>query len=732
MIAIALSNLSLVLLQLDKIKEATDRAKDAIAIAEKLHEPASDQYLYHVRILILLYIKAEDFNRANAIIDDSLFSQKEKRVLLAGCRFAAGKMEDAYNIIKEAVTSIKDEKEAAAIAMALAASNDDNKFEDKIEAKAEDKPERQSNDDTKGQPDDDTKGQSNDDNKGKDKGEGKEQDNVEGDDDKGNKAEDKDKESQTKPYDNNIKKWTDDVLTSIIKYNYAALQGRRFEYSSDRLEQLNDAATTLDTYKNERQKIENIIMENDPFNLGHPDDKPHCLSLDYVLAPSIMLSQVLISKIENFIMSSQYLEGLKIQSGLILDNNDVDNWKSNEVSRLIKEAADSMKHIRNDFNSEAKGDGDVVIKHKALFDVEASIHAIENYRVLCDLAVGIPNGNNVDPDLQQVAVMLTEKINKTLKLNLNSNTAMKEKANEEKESGDKEGKKSRGASRGEKKSLDYNSSTHDLATVRSELLPFINRFGRTDTALWVQWALSETGGVGYGLFGQVSAATSPEGILVTKSNMKDPDAKTYDSLLKEVRARLLEVENETDKRIMSDRDYRHGEKEERILLNAALAKIAAQLGNKDHVIKHIDMMENLTMSLKLVNTKNLQNNDVHYIALAKRFRLDYEEWDTPTFLLPDKLLQRLMDLLLIAKDYVKAAELCCDWNLRKDAYKRIINIFSDISNVPQPPNEEPIKFETIEKLKYFNDEDVNDKETSSPSWTRYDHAFCYWYYNCYY
>jgi hypothetical protein len=93
------------------------------------------------------------------------------------------------------------------------------------------------------------------------------------------------------------------------------------------------------------------------------------------------------------------------------------------------------------------------------------------------------------------------------------------------------------------------------------------------------------------------------------------------------------------------------------------------------------MMESLTMSLKLINTKNLQNNDVHYIALAKRFRLDYEEWDTPTFLLPDKLLQRLMDLLLVAKDYVKAAELCCDWNLRKDAYKRIINIFIDISNV---------------------------------------------------
>jgi hypothetical protein len=67
----------------------------------------------------------------------------------------------------------------------------------------------------------------------------------------------------------------------------------------------------------------------------------------------------------------------------------------------------------------------------------------------------------------------------------------------------------------------------------------------------------------------------------------------------------------------------------------------------------------------------------------------------------DKLLQRLMELLQIAKDYLIAAENCCDLNLKKDAYKRIINIYCDISNIQQPSNEEPIVFESIEFVIIF-------------------------------
>jgi endonuclease YncB( thermonuclease family) len=76
----------------------------------------------------MLYMKSEDFNRVNALIDDTLFSPKEKKVLLAGCRFAAGKMEDAYNIIKEAVANIKEEKEAAKVARDFVANLVLNKF----------------------------------------------------------------------------------------------------------------------------------------------------------------------------------------------------------------------------------------------------------------------------------------------------------------------------------------------------------------------------------------------------------------------------------------------------------------------------------------------------------------------------------------------------------------------------------------------------------------------------
>jgi hypothetical protein len=87
----------------------------------------------------MLYLKSEDFIRANALIDDSLFPVKEKKILAAGCKFAAGKMEEAYKIVKEATNSIKEEEEEEKEILLVSLDIDEDKKTDlKSEQKEQD------------------------------------------------------------------------------------------------------------------------------------------------------------------------------------------------------------------------------------------------------------------------------------------------------------------------------------------------------------------------------------------------------------------------------------------------------------------------------------------------------------------------------------------------------------------------------------------------------------------
>ena len=252
----------------------------------------------------------------------------------------------------------------------------------------------------------------------------------------------------------------------------------------------------------------------------------------------------------------------------------------------------------------------------------------------------------------------------------------------------------------------YVSTFHDPVSIRAELMPLVSKVGRDDIALWVEWCLSASGGLGMGMFGTSfqmpinkaqqqkemadkmmaeigggsttsvggsdeasvqSAISKSESIFKTLDSSTTignnstfpalkPAARPGEAFLKEVRSRLTEVENLLSSRFdQSETLYKPRDKELRILVNICLARVTAQLKQKRDCELAIDMLEELAKDMKH-RTQNSQ--DGYYVALACRYRLEIEEAKVPSGMSTEAMANKLIELLAVAKAYVAAAERC--------------------------------------------------------------------------
>jgi len=72
---------------------------------------------------------------------------------------------------------------------------------------------------------------------------------------------------------------------------------------------------------------------------------------------------------------------------------------------------------------------------------------------------------------------------------------------------------------------------------------------------------------------------------------------------------------------------------------------------------------------------------VFYSTITARLKIDYEEWCLPSNVPEDgKFSFNMTTMLPLAKQYLSSANKLGDINLRKDAYKKIINIYSALGN----------------------------------------------------
>ena len=288
----------------------------------------------------------------------------------------------------------------------------------------------------------------------------------------------------------------------------------------------------------------------------------------------------------------------------------------------------------------------------------------------------------------------------------------------------------------------YCPTKHDALTLSAELLPLLAHSGRNEIALWLQWAVASTGGFGYGSMGspfsflkstkkdedKKSLSSSTGGPLATPLQMSSNDYtnKTSEAFLKEVKSRIYEVETIMGNKFDGAESlYKPGEKESRILLNAVLAKICFQLNLRRDCELVIETIEILTADMKNFT----QNSDHVYIALARRFRFDLEELKIPGGSSAEGHAAKLQALLLHAKSYYSAAEKTGDVQLQRDALKKLMNIYSDFSNISYPESAPagynvaqgesyPPPVGNKEMLMAFTATEISEKEKSDPIWLR--------------
>lgn len=202
-----------------------------------------------------------------------------------------------------------------------------------------------------------------------------------------------------------------------------------------------------------------------------------------------------------------------------------------------------------------------------------------------------------------------------------------------------------------------------------------------------------------------------------------------------MRTRLTKLEARLSTQFDEESKYAMGDRERHLMVNAALAKINTQMNKRKEAIQCVEKMEAILTSLITVSDKNavsmsamaalkgaasfpgmkLANYDPHYVALVKRFRLDFEDWDLP-FLpapTPEKRVARLMVMLSVAKAYYAAAEQTKDIQMQRDSVKRLANLYIEISNSDLTEKKAEKIERKREKPKRYDDDDDGDERPVS-------------------
>lgn len=117
--------------------------------------------------------------------------------------------------------------------------------------------------------------------------------------------------------------------------------------------------------------------------------------------------------------------------------------------------------------------------------------------------------------------------------------------------------------------------------------------------------------------------------------------------------------------------------------------------------------------------------DAHYLAFGYRLQLDHEEWVTAATLpsmISQQKLKRYQELLGMVKRYFHLTEQVqhLDQELHYDAWRRLINLYADISSVPDTPGTpKPPSTETLlENLSMLTPDEIDQFEETDVSWLK--------------
>lgn len=562
---------------------------------------------------------------------------------------------------------------------------------------------------------------------------------------------------------------------AMMVYNLSIILTRHYK-NADAIKKLKKAESMIEEYMkiySEHSRSDQDVTQlfhDAPLNFITPVDNMEESSM-----PLMVLNQILIAKGENLAIQadSNIKEGLEVEKGLIVNrvspnvSNGMEGTAEGEVGKdgYAKESRQSFQDAIDAIHKRTRLMRNQYENHstieKTVTDEEGN-ETIEKETITATISP-----HDVSRGEEQVALSLDklQVMHEMPPYEAYKKQGARTQAVLKQQYGvtiNERGAKAHTLSR--VANTQYVAVNHDFTTIKNELLPLVGHTGRDDIALWVQWALSVTQGGGLGLLGMqfsmpqarataaaAAAAAAKEkekeeggdstnsrpgtnanskslyGKLRSKSTLSNLDAfssikpggTTYnDNFLKEVRMRLNEVESTMSSKYDGYESlYKPGEKEMRILLNCALAKVSALLKLKRDAELAVDIVEELAKDL----VHRTQNYDPIYVCLAARYRLEVEEMKIPANLSPESQAEKLLELVVHAKAYLASVDAIQHITLRRDAYKKLISLYLDLAGNQGETMEGHSSGEegSMEKLACYSKEEIQEIEDKRDvSWFR--------------
>ncbi len=833
---IAYGNIGMLFSAQGKMKESVENAKKGLELSLKIAkgDKAAERVLQVARILISIYLKINDFQKAEILCATFTFPKHELVLLKAGIKFASGNIEDSADIMEIYLEEYaKEEREIEEDAKTHAKNDGDDDGLSVASVLTQDEDKHVGDDDHSvhsyhsGLITEHTE----------DSGEENEtvitidnrtQKEKWADEDKKAiiaKAQAKSLQDEHKYsiYSKQRKLLDRKLVEAKLIYNLSVLANRHRTLQKA-VHKLDEAANVVDKYLSIQSEHRELASKSDEkgmmqeFYDADLNIIPLCETLDETSEPQIILSHIFYARAETSLVMARKarMSGIAISRGKLINRalNDVDNGSDLDPYDKVRSQA-----FDEEFEDPAyKEARQYLVKSIEVLQDTNLPRDIVSFDTIREVERDIPvekhydeDGNEIpeEPATETITTVLSPHdmnvaaAQKSYADNYLDMTGGQSKYVNVKEKVMKDLKTQygvklteRGTKGHQNMRVDYKnvyvSTYHDPLSIRAELMPLVSRSGSDDVSLWVEWCLSSSGGLGMGIFGtsftmpinkaqlqkemadkaaaelaSVGGGSSIAGTddgtasLVSAAGKNDnlfksldptftigsktafpalQNTKPTDAFLKEVRARLTEVEGVLSAKFdQSESLYRPRDKELRILINICLARVTAQLNQKRDCELAVDMIEELAKDL---HHRTQNKFDGHYVTLASRWRLELEESKIPSALSSEAHSAKLMELLVYAKEYVNTAERCSNnevFNLQKnkefgvdfttsmllmrDAYKKCINIFLDLSSIPEPqeggkgkgggnklPRAAPVEKGTLEMLNLYTPDEIEEKE----------------------
>lgn len=745
--AVGRSNIAVAKYNQNKLYEGIEFAKAGIDASGRVNSKDSEEHYSHIRIFLVGILKTSDFRKFETVLNDYPLPKLETALLMSTSKYMQGKFNDAKQVISE--TLAEAEEYLSEIAKLSPAPDPDPNPEKEVAeadakvAEAEVAALSAGLEEARG-------------------GIGPEQATEKKIGSKSQEMPNKSQEMPQRLPRIGVKIESKLIVCAQTKLNMSLLLSKFPSNPSVVVESasaseayidrtINIVESYINTYKS--IQIEQLKKSN-PFNKGSLSENPIIESFDHVTLLMVVVSQLLLDQAANIVKNYRPTKAFSIAQSKNVGLSSDDNYgKDRHIAILSRISAlfsiDKLKEFRlnemgvNFLNEQGKLIPSYEQPEKKFEDISAetlsSLKLYDSIAIMDLLQISSMFWSFLEDKRDQITSFSnsTSNLLKTRhSVLINPKTGVKDKTSSvipyyAADNDAKEKKKKDDEKLPRKKAVSaasYSSNVHDIFTNRAALMPFSSPMGFTDVSILISWVMAATGIPGLGMMMMNSKKITPfDPEMIPNPNVAESKVMMYagaspepsESLLKEARARMIEIETEFESRYKTPDSCLPGDKELRLLLNVCIAKISVQLNIRPNLQTYVSTIEMLSTDL----VKDKDFCEPNLIALSKRCRLDYEEWlsaSAASKVSNDKKLNRMCtEFIPLIKDYIQYAKMGGDLELIKDSMRRYMNMYIEISKVPQNPGDPPLEHATLEKLEsLFLPKDVDKKEGSDCNWMR--------------